>query len=120
MTREEAPEELDQLSRAVKAGPVSEREVRCEEMKKAAKSVNETRHRELAIDRVYRNLRRLFAFSRDLRKVPAYHQPRQFQFFRAPTTPQKWIPVGGPANIGCSSFPSLLSPKRRIVFHNGE
>ena len=36
MTREEALKELDQLSRAVQAGPVSEREVRCEEMKKAA------------------------------------------------------------------------------------
>jgi hypothetical protein len=35
MTREEALKELDQLSRAVKPGPVSEREVPCPEMKTA-------------------------------------------------------------------------------------
>jgi hypothetical protein len=37
MTREEALKELDQLSQAVKSGPVLEREVLCPEMREAAR-----------------------------------------------------------------------------------
>ena len=37
MTREEALKELNQLSRAVKAGPISQPEVLCPEMKAAAR-----------------------------------------------------------------------------------
>src|SRR5215831_14507766 len=48
MTREEALKELDQLSRAVKSGPVSQAEVLCPEMRAAARTLSGLRTREKA------------------------------------------------------------------------
>jgi hypothetical protein len=58
MTREEALNELDQLSRVVKAGLVSQQEVLCEEMKKAARILSIAFESVRKRDPLYGNIRR--------------------------------------------------------------
>ena len=57
MTREEALKELDQLSRAVKSGPVSEQEVLCPEMKTATRILSIVFERLRKPDPLYGNMR---------------------------------------------------------------
>ena len=57
MTLEEALKELDQLSRAVKSGPVSEQEVLCPEMKTATRILSIVFERLRKPDPLYGNLR---------------------------------------------------------------
>ena len=58
MTREEALKELDQLSRAVKSGPVSQREVLCEEMREATRILSVAFEHVRKRDPLYGNIRR--------------------------------------------------------------
>jgi hypothetical protein len=58
MTREEALKELDQLSRAVKSGPVSQREVLCQEMREAARILSVAFERLRKREPLYGNIRR--------------------------------------------------------------
>ena len=58
MTREEALKELDQLSRAVKASPVSQREVLCPEMREAARIQSVAFERVRKRNPLYGNIRR--------------------------------------------------------------
>ena len=70
MTREEALKELDQLSQAVKSGPVSEREVLCQEMNEAARILSMAFERARKRDPLYGNIRRTGALSPSPGRVP--------------------------------------------------
>ena len=71
MTREEALKELDELSRAVKSGPVSQQEVLCrQEMKEAARILSVAFERVRKRDPLYGNIRRTGALSPPPGRVP--------------------------------------------------
>ena len=70
MTREEALKELDQLSRAVKSGPVSEQEVLCPEMKTATRILSIVFERVRKRDPLYGNIRRTGALSPPPGRLP--------------------------------------------------
>ena len=70
MTREEALKELDQLSRAVKSGPISQPEVLCPEMKAAARILSIAFERVRKRDSLYGNIRRTGALSPPPGRVP--------------------------------------------------
>ena len=70
MTREEALNELDQLSRAVKSGPISEPEVLCPEMRAAARILSIALERVKKRDPLYGNIRRAGALSPPPGRVP--------------------------------------------------
>ena len=70
MTREEALKELDQLSRAVKAGPVSQQEVLYPEMREAARILSVAFERVRKRDPLCGNIRRTGALSPPPGRVP--------------------------------------------------
>ena len=70
MTLEEALKELDQLSRAVKSGPVSQREVLCPEMREAVRILSVAFERLRKRDPLYGNIRKTGALSPPPGRVP--------------------------------------------------
>jgi hypothetical protein len=70
MTSEEALKEPDQLGRAVKSGPISEREVLCPEMREATRILSVAFERVKKRDPLYGNIRRSGALSPPHGRVP--------------------------------------------------